>query len=158
MYQPILVYGKSGSYIFHPKAQMVDKRIVVTSRVKKAKPHLADGYMGRVGSIWDDITYINGGCMAKAEAILQPDSKKKAHPCQMPVALAERAIVFSTDDGAVVLDPFIGSGTTAIAAIRTGRHFIGIDLSEQYCELARERIRIERSQLTMNFNSQGDES
>ncbi|MHA2377110.1 MAG: DNA methyltransferase, partial [Candidatus Thorarchaeota archaeon] len=42
-----------------------------------------------------------------------------------------------------------GSGTTAVAAIRTGRHYIGIEISEEYCSIARERIRIEQSQLRL---------
>jgi DNA modification methylase len=44
------------------------------------------------------------------------------------------------DEGAIVLDPFMGSGTTAVAAIETGRHFIGYELSPEYCALANERV------------------
>ena len=92
--------------------------------------------------------------MAPAEAVLKADSKKKAHPCQMPIALPYRAIVFSTDPKSVIFDPFIGSGTTAVAAIQTGRHYIGIDISPEYCALARDRIRIENSQLTLDLQQQ----
>ena len=47
------------------------------------------------------------------------------HPCQLPIHLLERIILMSTDEGDTVLDPFLGTGTTAIAAKRLGRHYIG---------------------------------
>lgn len=62
------------------------------------------------------------------------------HPTQKPVALFEYLIKTYTNEGDLVLDNCIGSGTTAVAAKRTGRHFIGIELSEEYCEIARKRI------------------
>ncbi len=60
------------------------------------------------------------------------------HPASFPVDLARRAIAATTAQ--VVLDPFIGSGTTAVAALLEGRQYIGIDLSEDYCQLARQRV------------------
>ena len=54
--------------------------------------------------------------------------------------IPEMAIRFYTGIGDVVLDPFIGSGTTGIVCKMLGRNFIGIDCNEDYCELARERI------------------
>ena len=60
------------------------------------------------------------------------------HPASFPVELARRAIAATTAE--VVLDPFIGSGTTAVAALREGRQYIGIDLSEEYCRMARQRV------------------
>jgi DNA modification methylase len=45
-----------------------------------------------------------------------------------------------TYEGDVVLDPFIGSGTTAVAAKKTGRHYIGFEISEDYCDIARKRV------------------
>lgn len=60
------------------------------------------------------------------------------HPASFPVELARRAIAATTAE--VVLDPFIGSGTTAVAALLEGRQYIGIDLSEEYCRLARQRV------------------
>lgn len=60
------------------------------------------------------------------------------HPAPFPLVLAERII--SSTNAKVVLDPFMGSGTVGLAAKRLGRKFIGIDLSEAYCESARARI------------------
>jgi len=76
---------------------------------------------------------------------------KRCHPTQKPVTLFEYLIKTYTNEDEVVLDNCIGSGTTAVAAIRTGRHYIGIDISPEYCEIARERICIEQSQLKLDL-------
>ena len=68
----------------------------------------------------------------------------KEHEAQFPVELPSRVIRLLTKEGDTVLDPFMGSGTTAIAAIRENRSFIGIDLMPEYCELARKKISKER--------------
>lgn len=60
------------------------------------------------------------------------------HPAPFPVELAERCIGSTRAD--VVLDPFVGSGSTAIAAKRLGRMFVGIDISQTYCEMAQRRL------------------
>ena len=60
------------------------------------------------------------------------------HPASFPVELARRAIAATTAQ--VILDPFIGSGTTAVAALMEDRQYIGMELSADYCQLARERI------------------
>ena len=62
------------------------------------------------------------------------------HPTQKPVALFEYLIKTYTNEGETVLDNCIGSGTTAIAALNTGRFFIGIEKEEKYVEIARKRI------------------
>lgn len=69
---------------------------------------------------------------------------EKVHPTQKPVELIEKALQDSTDPGAVVLDPFMGSGTTAVACIRTGRHYIGFEHDEKYHALAVERAEAEK--------------
>jgi modification methylase len=63
---------------------------------------------------------------------------KNGHPAPFPVALIDRII--SSTSAQTVLDPFIGSGTTAIAALMNNREYIGIELSKTYCEMAEERI------------------
>jgi len=72
---------------------------------------------------------------------LRPNSKEFVkHPTQKPVALCEYLIKTYTNEGEIVLDNCIGSGTTAIAALNTGRFFIGIEKEEKYVEIARKRI------------------
>jgi site-specific DNA-methyltransferase (adenine-specific) len=67
-----------------------------------------------------------------------------AHPAAFPVALIDRIVSATT--AKVILDPFMGSGTTAISAINCGRNYVGIDVSPEYCEMAKERIREHQSQ------------
>ena len=62
-------------------------------------------------------------------------------PAPFPVALPRRCINLFTYKGELVLDPFMGGGSTAMAAIETGRHFIGFEVSKKYCKIAEERIR-----------------
>jgi site-specific DNA-methyltransferase (adenine-specific) len=62
------------------------------------------------------------------------------HPAPFPVALVERCLQLFTYAGDVVLDPFIGSGTTAVAAVNTGRRFVGFDTDPGYVDRARERV------------------
>lgn len=63
-----------------------------------------------------------------------------SHPAPFPVDLPLRLILLYTNIGDVVLDPFLGSGTTALAAKIAQRHYIGYDISPEYCALAEERI------------------
>jgi modification methylase len=64
--------------------------------------------------------------------------RNNTHPAPFPLSLAERVI--SSTNASLVLDPFIGSGTTALAARNFGRHFIGIDCTQEYIEMARMRL------------------
>ena len=62
------------------------------------------------------------------------------HPCQFPHELAERCVLAFSNSGDTVLDPFVGAGTSAIAAIKAGRLAIGIDRSAEYVDLTRRRV------------------
>jgi site-specific DNA-methyltransferase (adenine-specific) len=67
------------------------------------------------------------------------------HPAPFPVDLPRRLIELYTYKGDLVLDPFIGSGTTAVAAVKTGRHYVGFDTQQHYLDLAAERVTAARS-------------
>lgn len=69
------------------------------------------------------------------------------HSATFPVGLPEWFIKLFTAEGDMVLDPFVGSGTTAVAAKNLGRSFIGIDINEAFCELAMDRLNIHQSRL-----------
>jgi modification methylase len=74
-----------------------------------------------------------------------PQDRNNPHPAPFPIELAQRCI--QSTNAKIVLDPFIGSGTTAIAAEGCKRNWIGIDISKDYCKLAKERIQAAKGYL-----------
>jgi len=75
---------------------------------------------------------------------IPPESAKRVgHPAPFPVDLAARAIQLYSYKGDVVLDPFVGSGSTCVAATQLGRHYVGYDISPEYCAIAEKRIKEE---------------
>ena len=72
-------------------------------------------------------------------------AKLSVHCAAFPVELPTWAVKVYSHENDLVLDPFMGSGTTALACIRENRHYIGFDLSDEYCEVARERINSEKT-------------
>jgi site-specific DNA-methyltransferase (adenine-specific) len=81
----------------------------------------------------DDTWYVSRVCGTFKE--------RGEHPCQMPLALLERIVRVSSNPGDLVLDPFAGSGTTLAAAKKLGRDYYGIELSENYVERIRDRLK-----------------
>ena len=73
--------------------------------------------------------------------------RRNTHPTVKPVKLMEYLITLVTPPNGIVLDPFFGSGTTGVAAVNLGFNYIGIELDEQYVEIARRRINAAREQL-----------
>ena len=84
-------------------------------------------------------------------SVLQFDKEKKLdmHPTQKPVALIQYLIRTYSNEGDTILDNCMGSGTTAIAAIREKRNFIGFELNKEYYDKACKRIKLEQAQLTL---------
>ena len=89
----------------------------------------ADEFMDATTDVWD---------------IPAESATRVGHPAPFPVELPERLIDLYTYAGDLVLDPFMGSGTTAVAAVRTGRHYVGFDTDAGYLEVAKQRIAKER--------------
>jgi modification methylase len=85
----------------------------------------ADDFLASTLSVWE----------------MQPESARRVgHPAPFPVELPRRFIELYTYQGDLVLDPFLGSGTTAVAAVLTGRHYVGYEVDPGYVEMARQRI------------------
>lgn len=66
--------------------------------------------------------------------------KKIFHLTQKPLEVIEKIIQYSSDKNDIILDPFMGSGTTAVACVNTDRHYIGFEINLEYCEIARKRL------------------
>jgi site-specific DNA-methyltransferase (adenine-specific) len=84
-----------------------------------------------MGNVWEFYT----GYMKSTK-----DKIAFQHPAVFPDKLAELHILSWSNENDIVLDPFIGSGTTAVASKKLNRHFIGIDINPDYCEIARKRL------------------
>lgn len=82
-----------------------------------------------LGDVWTDIHRIRHA------------KRRDNHPCQLPEPLLERLILMSTDEGDLILDPFIGAGTTALSAKRLKRNFIGIDNDRKYVEITLRKLK-----------------
>ena len=131
-YQPIIYHSKTAAAPFNFGAQQ---------RVSTATlPYNRKLSVGSIRDIWNDIPFVSAGCMAHKEAILIPGTKKKAHVCQMPEGLAERAILYTSNEGDVVLDPLMGSGTVGVVAARLRRFYIGIEREQSFFDLATHRL------------------
>jgi len=81
-----------------------------------------------ISDVWTDIHRI------------RHNKRRDEHPCQLPIPLLERLILMTTNKGDIVLDPFVGTGTTAIASKKLGRRYIGIDIDPKYVEIAEKKL------------------
>jgi len=106
-----------------PTADILELAAMLTARYSKCNP---------LGKNPSDVWEIPN---VKANHV-----EKTIHPCQFPVELIERLVLALTDEGDWVLDPFIGVGTTAIAALMHGRRAIGAEIVPEYVKIAKERI------------------
>lgn len=132
----------------NPVLRDVSERVVVGSkgrfdramsrarRKKEARPHedtiSKEEFMEATLDVWT----------------MRPESARRVnHPAPFPVELPERFIQLYTYKDDVVLDPFMGSGTTAVAAVRAGRRFVGYDTDPEYVDRARRRVKEEQARL-----------
>lgn len=81
-----------------------------------------------LSDVWDDIHRYKHA------------KRRDFHPNQLPEPLLERLLLMTANEGDLVMDPMIGVGTTAIAAKKLGMHYIGMDIDQNYCEIAREKL------------------
>ena len=106
-----------------------DRALDAKERLKQGLPSVStmsrDEFMEATVDVWE----------------IPPESAARVgHPAPFPIALPERLIHMNTYEGELVLDPFMGSGTTGVAAVRTGRHFVGYDTDAAYAAAAMTRI------------------
>jgi len=77
------------------------------------------------------------------------NTKQTIHPTEKPVELMKWCIELATHEGDTIFDPFMGSGTTGVACVQTGRNFIGCEIDPQYFKIAEKRIKVAQQQLRL---------
>lgn len=131
--------GASGSCAFgsfasaaNPVLRDVHEYVVVASKGRMDRARRGENTISRAAFLRDTLSIWD----------IKPESARRVgHPAPFPVELPRRLIELYTFAGDVVLDPFLGSGSTAVAAIETGRRFVGYDTDAKYVKLARARVR-----------------
>jgi site-specific DNA-methyltransferase (adenine-specific) len=91
------------------------------------------------GSKWLELGY-NPKDVWSVSRLHRQHAERVDHPTQKPLEIVERMVLASCPPGGRVLDPFMGSGTTAVACARQRREFVGYEINESYCAIARERV------------------
>ena len=116
IHEYMLMFSKGDYKLPRTKSERADGRIDTIGR---------DEFIQQTKSIWSFST---------------ESARRVNHPAPFPIELPKRCIEMFTFLGDVVFDPFLGSGTTAVAAKQAGRVYIGCDISEEYCEIAEQRL------------------
>lgn len=124
----------SDNYTFNLDAVKIRKKVVAPYRIDGKPKDWVESDTGNYrdtcpSNFWDDIT-VPFWSMAE----------NTAHPTQKSEKLIAKLILASSDEGDIVLDPFLGSGTTSVVAKKLGRHYIGIEVDPQYCVWAEQRL------------------
>jgi len=134
IYEPIFMFI-NGDNIHYFNDKFETRKTILPWDKKKL-----ENFYGKLTNIWDDIPPVYAGSIRHPEGIYSKSGKKE-HQAQHPVKLVTRSIGFTTKENDLVLDPFLGSGTTLVACKELGRRGIGIEISEKYCEIAVKRLK-----------------
>jgi len=133
-YETILWYTKGDDYVFNLDAIRVPQKYPGKRAYKGPRRGQYSG--NPLGKNPSDVWIFPNVKANHAE--------KTAHPCQFPIELAERLILALTNENDLVVDPFIGSGTTAVASILLRRRTAGAEVVREYFDIARKRIKLAR--------------
>lgn len=132
-YETIIWFTKSDEYVFNLDAVRIPQKYPGKKHFKGPKAgHYSCNPLGK-----------NPGDLWVIPNVKSNHVEKTDHPCQFPVELIERLVLSLSNPGDWVLDPFLGTGTTIIAAIRHGRRGAGAETVPKYVQIARERIQQE---------------
>lgn len=138
-HENILIFSKSaGCYVKDP-----EKAMVYNPQMTAGKPYkcISGGVSTNYDTVWSRECYkVNTGTRYPRDVQRFNHDRGGLHPTQKPVALLEYLVRTYTHEGDVVLDNCMGSGSTGIACIHTGRRFIGMELDGHYYDVAKRRI------------------
>lgn len=139
----------SDNYFFNPEAVMLKRRVLAPYRVEGQPKDWQSEETGNFrlthpSNFWSDIT---------VPFWSMPENTD--HPTQKPEKLVAKLVLASSKPGQVVMDPFLGSGTTAVVAKKLGRQFVGIEVDRTYCLLALKRLATARSDKSIQGYADG---
>ncbi|MBQ9045363.1 MAG: site-specific DNA-methyltransferase [Oscillospiraceae bacterium] len=139
----------SEDYTFNLEAVKLRRRVIAPYRVDGRPKDWVETAEGKFrdtcpSNFWDDIT-IPFWSMAE----------NTAHPTQKPEKLIAKLLLASSNPGDVVLDPFLGSGTTSVVAKKLGRRYLGVEANAQYCLWAEQRLEIAETDKTIQGYADG---
>jgi len=141
-YETILWFSKTDDYIFNLDPVRVPSKYPGKRHFKgNKKGQLSCNPKGKNPSdIWEIIVTDFDTCMWNIPNVKSNHPEKTIHPCQYPIELVERLVLSLSSEYGVVLDPFMGVGSTLLAALLHNRKAIGIDKEKEYCDISMNRI------------------
>lgn len=130
------------------KKELMDAGFKIKNMIIWVKNNWSAGdLIAQYGKQYEILFYVNKGrCSIRGSRLTdvwnfpRVSGKKQLHQNQKPIELIRQCIEKSSDPDALIFDGFMGSGTTAVAAIETGRHYLGYELDPEYFEIAQDRI------------------
>ena len=139
-YEVVLWYTKTDEYKFNLDAVRIKPKYPHKKYYKGPKKGQLS--CNPLGKNPDDVWAIDRdlGDFWEIPNVKHNHTEKTKHPCQFPIALAQRFVAALSDPGDSVFDPFLGVGSTAAAAALLGRHFFGAELNPEYFKVARDRV------------------
>lgn len=133
--------SRNGANMTYNPQGLIEKRVKKKNNAKRLGNFLHNPeHMGKNNKLLHDTEYEQQYTNYPSEIIEFGLDRDSVHPTQKPVALMEYLIRTYSNEGEVVLDNCMGSGTTGVAAVQTNRKFIGIEMDEKYYEYAKQRI------------------
>lgn len=141
-YETVLWFTKTNNYVFNLNSVRVPSKYPSKRHFKGEKAgQLSGNPLGKNPSdYWDDLGAEWERGIWEIPNVKSNHPEKTSHPCQFPVELVERCVLALTDVGGLVLDPYSGVASTAIAALKNGRRAIGIDRDPEYTRIGNERV------------------
>ncbi len=142
-YETILWFTKSDNYIFNLDDVRIPSKYPGKKHFKGPnKGKLSGNPKGKNPSdIWNIVLKDWETGLWNIPNVKSNHPEKTEHPCQFPVELVERCLLALTNKNSWVLDPFVGVGSTAIAALKNERNVVGIDKEKSYCDVSKKRIK-----------------
>ena len=139
----------SADYTFHVDAVKIRRKVVAPYKVDGAPKDWEETEDGNFrntypSNFWDDISIPYWSMPVNT-----------AHPTQKPEKLLAKLILASSNPGDVILDPFLGSGSTSVTAKKLGRHYVGIEQNEQYCCWTEKRLEMAEKDVTIQGYADG---